>query len=92
MGKERCSTKEDGGEMRCIKMKEAREKSICAPPPSSVSSIVPPNRLLVRVFKRRDRVQYPNLFPAGDAAKRKSGFNEIFFVRMGAMGWAHLKS
>ncbi len=86
MGKERCSTKEDGGEMRCIKTKDEREKvNTCSPSLIGLFHCSPYQNACP-VFKRRGKVQYPNLFSTGDVAKRKSGFNEIFSAGMDTVG------
>lgn len=70
----RVFNKRGWGEMRCIKMKEEGEKkSIHAPPPSSVSSIVPPNRFQGECLKRRGGGRYPNPFPAGITVEVKGG-------------------
>lgn len=87
-GRKGVQQKRMGGKWDALRRKRREKKSIHAPRPSSVSSIVPPLTDRSRVFKRRGRVQYPNLFPTGDVVKRKSGFNEISCVRMDPVGRA----
>lgn len=53
------------------------------PLPCRSLPLFPPSQIASSAVKRRDRVQYPNLFPAGGGAKRKSGCNEIVLVRTG---------
>lgn len=85
MGKERCSTKEDGGEMRCIKMKEERGGSqYTLHVPHRSASIVPANISRAACLKQECGTKL--WFP-----QRKSGYDEIFLVRMDPTRWPGLK-
>lgn len=90
MVKERCFTKEDGGEMRCIRMKEERrgEKSqYTLHVPHRSASIVPANRSQAACLKQEAGCDIQIWF-----SQSKSGFNEIFLVRMDTTRWPCLRS
>lgn len=91
MVKERCFTKEDGGEMRCIRMKEERrggkKSQYTLHVPHRSASIVPANRSQAARLKQEAECDIQICFP-----QSRSGFNEIFLVRMDTTRWPCLRS